>query len=75
MFNINDLVYIIPTGDPAIDKFGDVQMKIIDIKRVYPEAPRHYNSFLSYTIAPTDYNLRLVGTASVLECEMEYRDA
>ena len=76
MFNINDYVFIRPTSDPAIDKFEGVRMQIIGSERVYPEAPRHYyGSFLSYTIKPTDHNLRLFGTATVLECEMEYRNA
>ena len=31
MFNINDYVFIIPTGDPMIDTFLNQQMTIIDI--------------------------------------------
>ncbi len=31
MFNINDYVFIRPTGDPAIDAFLDQQMTVVDV--------------------------------------------
>ncbi len=31
MFQINDYVFIRPTGDPAIDAFLDQQMTVVDI--------------------------------------------
>ena len=67
MFNINDFVYIIPTGDPAIDAFLDQQMKIVRIELTQAD---RWTSFDSYTLQSKDGQ-----EITVLDCEMEYHNA
>ncbi len=45
MFNINDYVFIRPTGDPMIDMFLNQQMTIIDIIPVR-DGDARYTSYL-----------------------------
>ena len=45
MFNINDYVFIRPTGDPMIDAFLDQQMTITDIIPVR-DGDARYTSYL-----------------------------
>ncbi len=67
MFEINDLVYIIPTGDPAIDAFLDQQMKIVRIELTQAD---RWTSFNSYTLQS-----KVGQEITVLGCEMKYRNA
>ena len=45
MFNVNDYVFIRPTGDPMIDVFLNQQMTIIDIIPVR-DGDARYTSYL-----------------------------
>jgi hypothetical protein len=63
---LGDRVYIIPTGDPNIDRFLDQPMIVIDVK---PVRFNRYAHFDSYMLQSEDYR-----TCSVLDCEMEYRN-
>ena len=67
-FRIGDRVYVIETGDPDIDLFLDIPMQIVSIEMVEADRYVHFNS---YTLCA----LPSGGTCTVLDCEMEYRDA
>lgn len=77
MFNVNDYVFIRPTGDPMIDVFLGQQMTITDIIRtpyetvISPSSGGHYTSWF--------YRYELTNAAgqkmTVIDGEMEYRNA
>ena len=45
MFNINDYVFIRPTGDPMIDRFLNQQMTVVEIYHVHDGGYR-YDQYL-----------------------------
>lgn len=76
-FNINDYVYIIPTGDPMIDCFLNQQMTITDIIRTRYETVVSRSSGAQYTTWFNRYELTSNETGAkitVIDGEMEYRN-
>lgn len=64
---IGNYVYIVPTGDPNIDRFLNQQMTVIKIEMIWGDRS---TLFPLYTLQSPDGLC-----VNVLDCEMEYHNA
>lgn len=73
-FQVNDLVYITPTGDPDIDAFVGQQMTITEINHVLLESVVSPTSGATYNTYFDQYELvNAAGeSATVIDGEMEH---